>query len=510
MGCLVFFLATWTASAQACPPDVPCEAIDAKMNELMGELNIPGMALGIVRGDQAVYLMGYGKADNSGREVTPQTPFLLASISKSFTGLAIMQLVEEGKIDLNERVVHYLPWFRTADESASNEMTVSQLLYQTSGLTTFTGTVFPEYPVATALEDTVRSLSSAGLHDVPGGSFEYSNSNFDVLGLLVQTVSGQRYENYVQEHIFEPLEMQHSHTVMALDAARADGMAEGFTQFFGISMPYNAYLFPYGNVASAGVIASAEDLTHAIIAHLNDGQYGETRVISPDGMETLHRSGADLGGGWGYAMGWFRGWLWDAGQPDDLTLNVPAVIQHDGSASTFRAFVVLVPGEDLGVVTLINTNDFARESAFGSTAHNAALLMLGIEPVGIFLSEDAISQNGRYIGLALVALLTYRLIRAVRILRRWRRQPEARPHGALAIIWQVIVPLLVDVILAWLVSVYLPAEVARAPLITIIRTSPDLGLMYILVLVLLAWGIVRTVLYVLALRRPTPMMVAAS
>jgi CubicO group peptidase (beta-lactamase class C family) len=110
------------------------EHIDAYIHARMQAAHIPGLALGVVRGNQVAYLKGYGIAGPDGRSVTPQTPFILGSTSKSFTALAIMQLVEAGKIDLDAPVTKYLPWFRTADEAASARITVRNLLQQDSRL----------------------------------------------------------------------------------------------------------------------------------------------------------------------------------------------------------------------------------------------------------------------------------------------------------------------------------------------------------------------------------------
>ena len=101
-------------------------AIDAYVQAQMNESRIPGLALAIVHGDQIVYLKGYGSADPSGRPVTPQTPFMLASLAKPMTTLAVMQLVEAGKLDLDAPVQRYLPWFRVADENASAQITVRE------------------------------------------------------------------------------------------------------------------------------------------------------------------------------------------------------------------------------------------------------------------------------------------------------------------------------------------------------------------------------------------------
>src|SRR5512138_2868748 len=105
----------------------------------MRAAHIPGLALGVVRGDKVVYLKGYGIAGPDGRAVTPQTPFILGSSSKSFTALAVMQLVEAGKIDLDAPVTSYVPWFRTADPTESNQITVRNLLNQDSGMGVYAG-----------------------------------------------------------------------------------------------------------------------------------------------------------------------------------------------------------------------------------------------------------------------------------------------------------------------------------------------------------------------------------
>ncbi|MFN2220992.1 MAG: serine hydrolase domain-containing protein, partial [Candidatus Promineifilaceae bacterium] len=108
--------------------------IDAYVLDQMNSLDIPGLALGIVQDGQIVHLQGFGAADSTGRAVTPQTPFNIGSVTKSFTALAVMQLVEAGKIDLDAPAQQYLPWFKLADEATTAEITVRHLLNQTTGI----------------------------------------------------------------------------------------------------------------------------------------------------------------------------------------------------------------------------------------------------------------------------------------------------------------------------------------------------------------------------------------
>src|SRR6266508_3860732 len=266
-------------------------AIERFVQKEMAAQRIPGLALGIVKGNRIAYLRGFGKADESGRAVTPQTPFILGSVSKSFTALAIMQLVEAGKVELDAPVQRYLPWFRVADEAASTQITVRHLLNQTSGISSKTGKSFQGNGDISdeALERTVRKLSSAQLFAPPGTIHQYSTINYSVLGLIVQTVSGQSYESYIQEHIFDPLEMQHSFT--SHTEAQPQGLAAGYHYWFGFpapaDLPYNRGLVPAGYL-----ISSAEDMTHYLIAQLNDGRYRTASVLSPAEIAELHQPGA--------------------------------------------------------------------------------------------------------------------------------------------------------------------------------------------------------------------------
>jgi CubicO group peptidase (beta-lactamase class C family) len=151
--------------------------IDSYVQAQMNDSRIPGLALGIVQGDQVAHLKGFGRANDSGSAVTSQTPFILGSLSKSFTALAVMQLVDAGKIQLDTPIVSYIPWFRVADPTASARITVRQLLNQTSGISTDTRLSFFLGSDTAALEQAVRKLHTAKLVTPVGTSFHYSNAN---------------------------------------------------------------------------------------------------------------------------------------------------------------------------------------------------------------------------------------------------------------------------------------------------------------------------------------------
>jgi CubicO group peptidase (beta-lactamase class C family) len=233
------------------------DAIDAYVEGQMRRLNMPGVSLAIVEGDKIVHLRGFGRARPGGEAPTPQTPFAVGSLTKSFTALAVMQLVEAGKIELDAPVQRYLPWFRVADPRASAQMTVRHLLNQTSGLPTSSG----EIPLADlddspgATERQARALSTLVLARPVGSAFEYSNSNYRLLGLIIEAASGESYADYIQEHIFTPLGMSHTTTSQA--TARQNGLAVGHQYWFAIPFAAPNMPIPRGALAGGGLISSA-------------------------------------------------------------------------------------------------------------------------------------------------------------------------------------------------------------------------------------------------------------
>jgi CubicO group peptidase (beta-lactamase class C family) len=207
--------------------------IDTYIRTEMKRLGIPGLALGVVHRDQVVFLQGFGVADSTGRCVAPATPFHMGSLTKSFTALAVMQLVEAGHIELDAPVQKYLPWFSLADKDASAHLTVRHLLNQSSGLSEKDGNRL--WTSAASMEEAVRQMNTLQLRYPVGAKYQYCNLNFVVLGLLVEKISGQSYAAYVAEHIFKPLNMCHSYT--SHSAALTHDLAEGHYYVLGRAHP---------------------------------------------------------------------------------------------------------------------------------------------------------------------------------------------------------------------------------------------------------------------------------
>jgi CubicO group peptidase (beta-lactamase class C family) len=453
-------------------------AIDRYVQGEMAAQRIPGLALAIVEGNRVAYVRGFGRADDSGREVTPKTPFIIGSLSKSFTALAIMQLVEAGKVELDAPVRRYLPWFRVADEAASAEITVRHLLNQTSGLSTKTGRSFQGNGDIDdgALERAVRKLHSVALTAPVGERHQYSTINYSILGLIVQTVAGRSYESYVQTEILNPLDMRDSFTSEA--AAKQHGLATGYHYLFSrpkvADLPYNRGLVPAGYLTS-----SAEDMAHYLIAQLNQGRYGRTSVLSPAGVDAMHRPAVPTPQtGTSYGMGWFAG-----------PINGIPTVHHQGETFNFHANAVLVPESRTGVAVLMNAEnslDLFLSGRMGSISEGVTSLLEGREPapppsrLPIFL-----------VYAALFGIIAFQLRRStvwVAALRQSRLPRGRLPWARLRIAG------LLALSLGWSVMVLVLApKQLGLPLLTLAQGLPDAA--YILLgsgLVALCWGIVRT------------------
>jgi CubicO group peptidase (beta-lactamase class C family) len=470
---LVSLLPVLAQPAFSAPQGTRAE-VDAFMAERMERLKMPGAAVGVVQGDQVIHLQGYGSA-GGGRGVTPQTPFLLASISKSFTALAVMQLVEAGELELDTPVQQVLPWFQVQGAGAA-AITVRHLLYQTSGFSENLGYERNLEPdAADALEASIRRLAGQSLVRAPGEAFEYSNTNYDLLGLIVETISGQTYEQYIQDEIFAPLAMANAHTSLA--QARANGMSSGHYPFFGFSvvsdrwMPYTRAVLP-----SAGLIASAEDMSHYLVMHLNGGQFDGKQVLSAEGVTLLHTPGVEIGPGIGYGMGWVR-FTWDEAAAAGEA--APSALSHSGNWQGFITNMVLVPERKLGVFVLLNGNDPQRESAYFNIGFDLARLALGLEPANAAPGEDFLRQNGRALGLAAIALLVFGNLLL------------ARQDGGQKRRLMLGIAFALDLIVAGYVIFLIFDSQSSLPML--VRSTPDWALVYLgLLLLTLGLGSRRT------------------
>lgn len=467
------------------------DRIDAYIHSRMQVAGIPGLALGIVYRDQIVYLKGYGIAGPDGRAVTPQTPFILGSTTKSFTALAVMQLVEAGRIDLDAPVTRYLPWFRTADAAASAQITVRNLLNQNSGLPTYAGRegLLDNDQSSMALENGVRDLSGVQLNQPAGQHYEYANENYNILGLIVQVVSGKSYEEYVRSAIFAPLQMSHSATALS-DPAALD-IAIGYRSWLFWPVAFDAP-YPRSMTPSGFLISSVEDMAHYLTAQLNGGTYDNNQLLSPHGITSLHTPGSAISPSSSYGMGWVI-----QGTPGSTE------IWHNGDVSNFHSNLLLLPEQHIGIVILINLGGFFTSAALNAPIDGVASILLGN---GLTAHTDPpLTVIPQVILLAALLIPMLWIVASYLSIRRWQQRSELPSHG-ISRFWRLYLPLAIDccpVVLAWII---LPIQF-NTPMETIALFAPDAYVAIVTLTVLsLGWAIARIFLTL----RPRRLMSYAS
>jgi CubicO group peptidase (beta-lactamase class C family) len=476
---------TRAAASHTSEPDIG--RIDTFVSEQVRRHGIPGVSLGLVEGDHIIHLQGFGKTDQTGRAITPQTPFDLASVSKPFTALAVMQLVEAGKVELDAPVQRYLPAFRVADPVASAQITVRHLLQHTSGIP---GTACDTRVDAVTLEQYVAELQTVELDRPVGARHEYCSGNYNVLGRIIEVVAGESYGEYMQQHIFAPLQMRHSFT--SAQEAQRDGLAQEYQWLFGLTVPAQYYFTP-SQLPSGYLMSSAEDMCHFLIAQMNEGHFGATRILSPQGIAAMHAPGVATGApSETYGLGWVTGSI--GGVP---------VVHHDGGHPNARTFLFMEPESRRGAVLLFNSSGLlADATAFTAIRDGVARLLAGQEPAPasslslptLYLIVDAVLA-------ALLALAVWPLLRLRRWDQRLRQQhPGERPRllwVGLRLGWELGVPLL----LLSGVRLALTGLGAQSWYEGLLGFPDFIAWLWAISLLMLLTGVLRGVLVLRALRR---------
>ncbi|ADD45223.1 serine hydrolase domain-containing protein [Stackebrandtia nassauensis] len=303
-------------------------SVDAFVGEYLENAGVKGVTVAVTKGTDVVVAKGYG-TDSTGAELTGEAPMPIASLSKSFTALAVMRLSEQGKVDLDAPVREYLSEF-TMDDPRAKRITVRQLLNQTSGMSDGT---FSEKVEAqpSDLAGSVSRLADAELATAPGKSWNYHNPNFHVAARLVEKVSGEPFGEYLDTEVFAPLGMTKTSTVDVTDDAK---LPRGHFAAYGQRAAAEPHRFVNG---SDGIISTAEDMANWLA--VNNGDGGE--LVSAKGFAELHEPSDPRGR---YALGW------NVGKRDGAT-----VLDHGGVWFTYTARQLVIPETGYGFAVMANT-----------------------------------------------------------------------------------------------------------------------------------------------------------
>ena len=358
--------------------------------EKMSETRIPGLSIAIVEGSDTVYVRGFGFRDiSSGLPATPRTLYGIGSVTKSFTAIAVMQLAEEGKINLNDPVEKYVPVkLRPFGETVSvhNLLThssgVPALAYAEAFIRGVLGLDHHWLPVSSP-EDIIAFMRDAEKWAVskPGQSFYYLNEGYVLLGYMISKLSGVSYEEYVKRRILEPLNMNRtffSKSDFENDEDRATPYIVDREEKHIVST------FPFGITSDGGLISNVIDLSNYIKMYVNRGEFEGTRIVSSEMLELMEKAHIKLPyevfGEESYGYGWA------------ITPNFHGyrLIGHGGSVLVYTAYVGYIPERKVGVAVLANASGYLP-SHIGMYALSQ---MLGVDPEKLpFIKSDKIMSK---------------------------------------------------------------------------------------------------------------------
>ena len=423
-------------------------SIEDVIDDEMPASGVPGLAYVVVADGDITTVGARGVARiGSDREVTPDTPFLTGSISKSFTALAVMQLVEAGQVDLDADLSQYLDAFSGQPAGA---ITIRQLLSHTSGFSTLQGNASHTDVVGDEdeLARRVDALAAVTPGHGPGERWEYSNTNYAILGRLVEVVSGQQFQTYIADHILEPIGMDDS---FVADGEVHDAMATGHRPWFGTKRPLPDPTTHRSTAPQGGVIASANDLALYMNTMLN----GQDDVLSADGKAQMLRPASPASPFYGF------GWFIDTGNQ---------TVWHSGSSPGVETLATMNPAERTGVVVLVNGGSGI---GFGETTqlrNDITATALGLDDNG---EGSRWGQKALFIGLVLLPI-TYLLS----MVWAWRHRDELRAKSGASGLFSLWFPLLTTLAAAWVILSLVPTLIG-SPLTNLALFQPDLGMLLV-------------------------------
>ncbi|TPV93210.1 MAG: serine hydrolase [Myxococcales bacterium FL481] len=434
------------SSLHAASPGASEDSLEAFIAEELPRSGAPGVAYAIVR-DGEVRRVGARGTVRQGHDlpVSEQTPFVSGSISKSFTALATMQLVEAHEIELDAELSTYLSDCRDRPAGA---ITIRQLLSHTSGYSTLQGNRSPPAVSGEAvdLDSGVRALARVSPEREPGTTWAYSNANYQILGRVIEEVSGESFESYLQTHILEEVGMLNS--FVADGEAHAE-MARGHRPWFGRKREIPLQATERLSAPQGGVVASAEDLARYMAVLLN----GRDDILSAEGKARMWRAANDVSPHYGF--GWFL-------SPDE------GRVWHSGSTPGVESLATMFPERRAAVVVLVNAGSGV---GFGETTgllNGITARALGLDYRG---EGSRWLQKLTFVGLAVTPVLFLLCMGWA-----WLRRDEIRAQSGLRGVVSRWMPLLTTLAAAGFIVVLLP-RIFGVPLDTLARFQPDLTLL---------------------------------
>jgi CubicO group peptidase (beta-lactamase class C family) len=341
------------------------EKLESFVADAMLHDHVPGLSLVAVKDGKVVYARGFGARrlkDNA--PATPDTLYGVGSCTKSFTALAIMQLVQQGKLNLKDPVKKYLPEFKVGKEE--NPITIHNLLTHSSGIPDLGGAdveilrlvgVDEKWVPFSSFEDLMLHVNGAKdeVAAEPGSRFFYLNEGYELLGMIIERVSQMRYEYYVRDNILRPLKMNRSTFLREEFEKDQDVMTPYFTEKKDGTLVATPTVHPISRLsyADGGLMSSVMELTNYLIANMNHGVFEGTKLLDPALLQEMHKphvqtNWPSLFGRTSYGYGWRT--------EDEFFGHV--LVGHSGSTAVSSANLSFVPDLNIGIVYACNVGGY--------------------------------------------------------------------------------------------------------------------------------------------------------
>jgi CubicO group peptidase (beta-lactamase class C family) len=369
LGCVLL-----PAPVGAGPPEKPeAAAVDAVIRDALKAWGVPGAAVAVVRNDEVIYLKGHGLREvGRDRPVTPDSVFPLASCTKAFTTAAMARLVDEGKLGWDDPVRKHLPWFHLSDPLADREVTLRDLVTHRTGLRDH---MMLWYRAPWKQEEIVRRAGLLPLDRPFRTTFQYQSTMFTAAGLAAGAAAHTTWADLIRTRLLDPLEMTGA-SLTTVAAEKAPDRAMPHRRGAGGKLEVLAW-YPQEEPTPAGSLnAGARDLAKWLRFQLAEGRYDGKRLVTADTLRETHTPqmalpleglNRDLNPEtnlMSYGMAWliqdYRGRL---------------MLSHAGAIDGFRAQLILLPKDGLGIALLCNLHQSRINLALGNSLVD---LLLGL------------------------------------------------------------------------------------------------------------------------------------
>jgi CubicO group peptidase (beta-lactamase class C family) len=346
------------------------EILDSILTPYVEELrnsinNNAGLAIGVIKGNAIIYARTFGYSNiEKKQKANFNSVFHIASLSKPFTAMAITKLVQQQKLQLDDKIIDFIPELKMKG-SNYQLITIRHALSHTSGIPTNISPddwTNPSYG-NTALEENLEAIQDQYLDFEPGTKFNYSNSAFDILGIVISRASGMHFSEYITRHILEPAGMTHSTYKKPKDIL-PENWAKPYS--FGLQTqewtpyPYNEKLYP-----SSGVLTSLKDMCRWAQIHMGKGTFKNHKVLDEDYYNLLVQPQYETPWGDEIGLSWFL----------QSYQNRP-IIMHQGQDTGFESIIYIYPNEGVSIVVMSN-RDFSRT---GRIINAASEILFSLEP----------------------------------------------------------------------------------------------------------------------------------